>query len=229
MITPKWDKRFMELAKQVATWSKDKSTGVGAVIVNDKKKVLSLGFNGFARGVNDDIEERHSRPIKDYYVIHAEKNALDEAETSLEGATIYCTFFTCATCAHGIIQKGLKKVVAPEPDWNAERYAETQRHALQMYKEAGVEVQFYKEESDSELMAFWEIGCGGGKVHGVVSKDKFQQFIDQFKTGLIKSGFDVIATNVVDENKVVEFVSKSGDKKYICYGDYRLNDFIFKR
>lgn len=82
---------------------------------------------------------------------------------------------------------------------------------------------------DKELMVFWEIGCGGGKVHGVVSKDKFQQFIDQFKTGLIKSGFDVLETNVIEENKVVEFTSTSGDKKYICYGDYRLNDFIFKR
>jgi dCMP deaminase len=62
MMTKKWDKRFMELAKQVSTWSKDKSTGVGAVIVNDKKKVLSLGFNGFPRGVDDDVESRHERP-----------------------------------------------------------------------------------------------------------------------------------------------------------------------
>lgn len=228
-MTNKWDKRFMELAKMVATWSKDRSTGVGAVIVNDKKKVLSVGFNGFPRGVNDDVESRHIRPEKNNYVIHAERNALDEAETSLEGATIYCTFFTCATCAHGIIQKGLKKVVAPEPDWNAERYAETQRHAIEMYKEAGVEVQFYKEDSESELIAFWEIGCGGGKVHGVASNDKFQQFIDQFKTSLIKAGFDVLETNIVDENKVVEFVSTNGEKKYICYGNYGLNDFIFKR
>jgi dCMP deaminase len=225
----KWDHRFMDLAKQVSTWSKDRSTGVGAVIVNDKKKVLSLGFNGFPRGVNDEVEIRHARPEKNHYVVHAERNALDEAETSLVGATIYCTFFTCATCAHGIIQKGLKRVVAPEPDWDAERYADTQKAALQMYEEAGIEVIFYKEESDSKLIAFWEIGCGGGKVHGIVSKDKFQQFIDQYKTSLIKSGFDVLNYNILDKDKVVEFVAQDGGKKYICFGDYNLNDFIFKR
>ncbi len=225
----KWDHRFMQLARQVSTWSKDRSTGVGAVIVNDKKKVLSLGFNGFARGVNDDIESRHTRPEKNHYVIHAERNAMDEAETSLVGATIYCTFFTCATCAHGIIQKGIKKVVAPEPDWNAERYAESQKHAVEMYREAGVEVEFYIEESDSELIAFWEIGCGGGNVHGIVSKDKFIQFIEQFKTNLIKKDFDVFNYNILDKDKVVEFVAQNGEKKYICFGNYSLNDFIFKR
>lgn len=225
----KWDKRFMELARQVSTWSKDRSTGVGAVIVNDRKKVLSLGFNGFARGVNDDVESRHTRPEKNHYVIHAERNAMDEAETSLIGATIYCTFFTCATCAHGIIQKGIKKVVAPEPDWNAERYAESQRHAMEMYKEAGVEVEFHREESDAELIAFWEIGCGGGKVHGIVSQDKFQQFIDQFKTNLIKKGFDVFNYNILYRDKIVEFVAQNGEKKYICFGNYEVNQFIFTR
>jgi len=224
----KWDKRFMELAKMAATWSKDRSTGVGAVIVNDKKKVLSIAYNGFPRGVNDDVEERHSRPIKDYYVVHAERNALDEAETSLEGATIYCTFFTCATCAHGIIQKGLKKVVAPEPDWNAERYAETQKHALQMYKEAGIEVQFYTEKPDS-LIAFWEIGCGGGKVHAVITEDKFNSFIDIYKTNLKKRGIIVTRHNVNDKVGMIEFFVGKKEKLYLYYGKYEMNDFIFNR
>ena len=54
-----WDKRFMDLSKMVATWSKDKSTGVGAVIVNDEKKIVSVGYNGFPRKINDDIACRH--------------------------------------------------------------------------------------------------------------------------------------------------------------------------
>jgi dCMP deaminase len=227
-MTSKWDKRFMELAKQVSTWSKDRSTGVGAVIVNDKKKVLSLGFNGFPRGVDDDVESRHERPEKNHYVVHAERNALDEAETSLEGATIYCTFFTCATCAHGIIQKGLKRVVAPEPDWNAERYAETQKHAMQMYKEAGVEVSFYKEPAD-DLIVFWEIGCGGGKVHNVISADKFNSYIDIYKTNMLKRGIKITRHNVNDKVGMIEFFVGKKEKLYLYFGKYEMNDFIFKR
>lgn len=228
MITSKWDKRFMDLAKHIATWSKDKSTGVGAVIVNDKKKVLSLGFNGFARGVNDDVESRHTRPEKNHYVIHAERNALDESETSLVGATIYCTFFTCATCAHGIIQKGLKKVVAPEPDWNAERYAETQRHAMKMYEEAGVEVQFYAEPSET-LIALWEIGCGGGRVHDIITADKFTSYIEKYKMKKIAQGVNITRYNINDKLGVIEFFVGKKEKLYLYFGNYEINQFIFKR
>lgn len=229
MITPKWDKRFMELAKMAATWSKDRSTGVGAVIVNDKKKVLSIAYNGFPRGVDDDVESRHVRPEKNHYVVHAERNALDEAETSLEGATIYCTFFTCATCAHGIIQKGLKRVVAPEPDWDAERYSETQKHAIQMYKEAGVEVEFYNEKPDN-LIAFWEIGCGGGKVHDVITEDKFNPYLEKFKQNLEKQGHKVKRYTVNDKIGVIEFdLGRNNPKKLLNFGKYEQNEFIFKR
>ena len=227
-MTKKWDKRFMDLAKKVSEWSKDKSTGVGAVIVNDKKKVLSLGFNGFPRGVNDDVDSRHERPEKNHYVVHAERNALDEAETSLEGATIYCTFFTCATCAHGIIQKGLKRVVAPEPDWNAERYAETQRHAMQMYKEAGIQVDFYKEPAD-KLIAFWEIGCGGGKVHDIITEDRFNSYIDIYKTNLKKKGIKITRYNVNDKVGLIEFFVGKKEKLYLYFGKFEANEFIFKR
>lgn len=224
----KWDKRFMNLAKHIATWSKDKRTGVGAVIVNDKKKVLSLGFNGNPRGVRDDIEEREKKPEKDYYVIHAERNALDEAETSLVGATIYCTFFTCATCAHGIIQKGLKKVVAPEPNWEDKRYADSQKAAMNMYKEAGVEVEFYKID-DNNLMVFYEIGCGGGKVYDVISEDKFIPYIDFYKKGLEAKGHKVQRYMINDKVNVVEFFVGKKEKLYLYFGKYEVNEFIFKR
>ena len=218
----------MDLAKTISTWSKDRSTGVGAVIVNDNKKVLSIGFNGFPRGVDDDVESRHTRPEKNHYVVHAERNALDEAETSLVGATIYCTFFTCATCAHGIIQKGLKKVVAPEPDWNAERYSESQSHALQMYKEAGVEVEFYKAD-DNNLMVFYEIGCGGGTIHNVISEDQFISYIDFYKKSLEAKGHDVQKYIINNELNVVEFFVGNKEKLYLYFGKFEANDFIFKR
>lgn len=218
----------MELAKMMATWSKDRSTGVGAVIVNDKKKIISAGFNGFPRGVDDDIESRHTRPEKNYYVTHAERNALDEAETSLVGATIYCTFFTCATCAHGIIQKGLRKVVAPEPDWNAERYAESQRHAMKMYREAGVEVEFYREPSET-LIALWEIGCGGGSVHDIITADNFNSYIDKYKMKKIAQGVNITRYNINDKIGVIEFFVGKKEKLYLHFGNYEVNKFIFTR
>ena len=59
-----WKERFIELAKHVAGWSKDKSTGVGAIIVDDDKRVVSMGYNGFPAGCDDEVESRHERPAK---------------------------------------------------------------------------------------------------------------------------------------------------------------------
>jgi len=224
----KWDKRFMGLAKNISEWSKDKRTGVGAVIVNDNKKVLSLGFNGFPRGVDDEVESRHQKPEKDYYVTHAERNALDEAETSLIGATIYCTFFTCATCAHGIIQKGLKKVVAPEPNWEDKRYADSQKAAMKMYEEAGVEVEFY-EINDNNLIVLYEIGCGGGKVYDVISEEKLIPYIDFYKKGLEAKGHKVQRYMINDKINVIEFFVGKKEKQYLYFGKYEINSFIFNR
>lgn len=124
MNLSKWDMRFLDLASLIATWSKDKSTKVGAVIVEPKSKaIVSTGFNGFPPGVNDDIVERHERPAKYLYTEHAERNALyfaAERGVVLKGCVLYATMFPCADCARGIIRAGLVRVVAPasdRPDW----------------------------------------------------------------------------------------------------------------
>ena len=88
----KWDQRYLALAKEVSTWSKDPSTQVGAVTVGSKKEVLSQGFNGFPRGINDSDERYNNRDIKYKLVVHAEMNASYNATysgTSLDGATLY--------------------------------------------------------------------------------------------------------------------------------------------
>ena len=111
-----WDQRFFELAKHVSTWSKDPSTKVGAVIVNDLKQVLSLGYNGFPRGVNDDPARYADRSCKYAFVIHAERNALDNAFTDVRGSSMYVTHFPCHECSKGIVQKGIKRLFTPKPD-----------------------------------------------------------------------------------------------------------------
>ncbi len=111
----KWDNRYLSLAKEVATWSKDPSTQVGAVTVGAKKEVLSQGFNGFPRGIKDTDERYNHRETKYKFVVHAEMNAIYNATysgTSLDGATLYIYGLPiCSECAKGIIQVGIKKVV----------------------------------------------------------------------------------------------------------------------
>jgi dCMP deaminase len=111
-----WNKRFMDLAAHVAGWSKDPSKQVGAVIVNSNKHVLSMGYNGFPRGVDDNPGCYSNKPLKRLWISHAERNALDNAPTSVEGATLYSTLFPCNECAKGIIQRGIARVVTH--DWD---------------------------------------------------------------------------------------------------------------
>jgi dCMP deaminase len=110
-----WDDKFIRLAKEISTWSKDPSTQVGAVIINENRRILATGYNGFPRGIRD-IEERLSNRDEKYkFVVHAEMNAIYNATfsgVSLDGATLYVWGLpACSECAKGIIQVGIKRVV----------------------------------------------------------------------------------------------------------------------
>ena len=139
-----WHKRFLDLCEHVATWSKDPSTKLGSVIVDDKKRIVSVGYNGFPRGV-EDLEERYEdRPTKYLFVAHAERNALDNAPMMVDNCTMYVTLLPCNECAKSIIQKGITKVVTYRPtredvfNWNI---------TLTMFKEAGVDVIYVENEN----------------------------------------------------------------------------------
>lgn len=110
-MTSKWDIRFLELARHVSQWSRDQSTKTGAVIVSDRKRVVSIAFNGFPRGVDDEPERYEDRETKYKFISHAERNALDNAECSIVGATLYATHFPCVECAKSIVQRGIARVV----------------------------------------------------------------------------------------------------------------------
>ncbi len=141
-MTPKWNKRFLDLAAHVATWSKDPSTQVGAVIVDPETKiVLGFGYNGFPRGVEDTEERLNTRELKYKLVVHAEPNAILEAGHRCKGATIFTwPLFTCNECAKLIIQAGIKKVISPRTPEG--RWSESCDIAMYMYDEAGVEVEW---------------------------------------------------------------------------------------
>jgi len=146
MFSDKWNKRFMELAFLVASWSKDPSTKTGAVVVGPDKEIRATGYNGPVRGVNDDVAERLERPTKYDFFEHAERNALYNAcltGVSLKGCVMYATHAPCVDCARAIIQAGIKTVVTNKVVIDETTPKNTWRDKLcfsaQMFEEAGVE------------------------------------------------------------------------------------------
>jgi dCMP deaminase len=142
-VKTNWDLRFMQLADHVAHWSKDRSTKVGAVIVRDKDP-LSIGYNGFPRGIDDDKEERHQRPAKYDWVLHAEENAIINAARhgkGTMGTDMYVNWFPCAKCAGMIVNAGIKRIFCDkEPDFDNVTFGAGFRLALEKLAEGGVEV-----------------------------------------------------------------------------------------
>jgi|ERR1700722_7398225 len=138
----KWDLRFLGMAKLVASWSKDPSTQTGAVITRPDRTIASVGYNGFARGCDDNPSLYANRPVKYAKIIHCEMNAILASREPLLGyALIVWPFLTCDRCAVHVIQSGIKYVVAPVcPSHLKERWEETFVRARQYYREAGVEV-----------------------------------------------------------------------------------------
>ena len=144
MSSDKWDNRYMDMAMLVATWSKDPSSKIGAVAVNEKGQILTTGYNGFPRGIDDD-DRLNDRPVKYKYIVHAEQNAIYNATyngVSLHGSTMYVAGLPCCSdCAKGIIQVGVRRVVMNGDPLNG-RWAESTRLTLDMFKESGVEWEF---------------------------------------------------------------------------------------
>lgn len=136
-----WNKWFLGLAQYISTASKDPSTKVGAVIVDNDRRVVSVGYNGFPRGVKDTEERLNNRELKYAIIVHAERNALIFARGSIKGCTIYTyPMMPCSVCASMIIQSGIKKVVAPKTD--NPRWIEQIELSLVLFRESGVEYEF---------------------------------------------------------------------------------------
>jgi dCMP deaminase len=141
----KWDQRFLGLAEHVAKWSRDPSTKVGAVITDDRNRIISLGYNGFPRGVLDSEERLNNREEKYPRVVHAERNALLFAGKSLDNAILYTwPMQPCAACAGMVIQAGIQKVVTIKCD--NERWQREFKISEEMFREAGVKLVIYENQ-----------------------------------------------------------------------------------
>ena len=142
-----WDEYFMGIAMLSAQRSKDNSTQVGACIVNDQHKIVSVGYNGMPTGCDDDDmpwERSADSPLDTKYpfVCHAELNAiLNSSFGSLSGCTLYVTLFPCNECAKAIIQSGIKRVV-----YYSNKYADTDgvKASCILFDKCGVKTEEYK-------------------------------------------------------------------------------------
>ena len=134
-----WSERFLDLAAHIAEWSKDPSTKVGCVIVDDDRHILTTGYNGFPRGVTDTDARLNERAIKHMFVVHAEANAVSAAArtgASLHGSTAYVTHPCCAQCAALLSQAGVKRVIH-KGDLGSS-WAESAAIAKIIFQEAGI-------------------------------------------------------------------------------------------
>ena len=121
-MADKWTVRFLRLAREVSTYSKDPSTKVGAVIVRPDKSVVSVGFNGFPRKMDDDPKLYKNRDEKYARIIHAEMNALIQAKQSVEGCHLFTwPFMCCDRCAIHMVQAGIERFISPLPTEKALR------------------------------------------------------------------------------------------------------------
>ncbi len=148
-----WHDYYLGLLEAVAAKSKDPSTKVGAIIVGPDNEVRSTGFNGFPRGVREDISMRWERPWKYLWVAHAEDNAIANAAragTSTNGCRLYVPFAPCSECTKAIIGAGIVEVIYTDEykGSNPKKWADDQMIASAMAAEARVVLRKYEVDAD---------------------------------------------------------------------------------
>ncbi len=143
-----WHDTWFGVVDVIRDRSKDQSSRVGCVIVDSLNRIVSVGYNGPPRGVNDDMVPQ-TRPEKYYWFEHAERNAIYQARGGVEGCTLYVGCMPCADCARAIIQAGVRKVILRSREV-VDRWKESCGVGMEMMKQAGVSVYWW---SGSELKA----------------------------------------------------------------------------
>lgn len=145
-----WDSLFMNMVYLVSMKSKDENTRVGAVIVGLDNEVRSVGYNGFPRGINDNVPERQQRPEKYYWFAHAECNSVYNAAlcgVAIKGCRMYTNGIPCTGCAHAVINSGIKEVIVDKRWDDHNQWKDQSERTLIMFNESGIKVRFWEGES----------------------------------------------------------------------------------
>lgn len=141
----KWDLRFIRIAFEVASWSKDPGTKVGAVLVSDRR-IIATGYNGFPTQISDSLERYNDREVKLSLTVHAEVNAILNAAkngATTDSSTLYVTFPPCVSCATAVIQAGITRVICPDLSTAPQRWIDSFTKGQDLLKEAGLLVTTY--------------------------------------------------------------------------------------
>lgn len=134
-----WHDRFLKLAEHIAGWSKDPSTQVGAVIINDARVIISTGYNGLPPDIEDTDEILQNRELKYKHIIHGEINAMSFADRDITGFTLYVwPFQPCSICADTIIKRKIARVIAPSS--NNPRWVEDFKVSTEKLERAKIEL-----------------------------------------------------------------------------------------
>ena len=151
-----WDEYFMGIALLSARRSKDPSTQVGACIVSDENRILSVGYNGMPRSCDDDEypwdREGGALETKYMFVCHAELNAIlnySSANGTLKGSKVYTTLFPCNECAKALVQSGVGEIV-----YYSDKYSATDSTlaAKRMFRSAGIKLTPYEPSGKNEVI-----------------------------------------------------------------------------
>lgn len=147
----KWDNHFLQMALLNAKLSKDPSTKVGAIIIGEEKELISAGFNGFPRGVEDTVERLNDRETKLSIMVHAEMNAILAAAKlgiKIKKCTMYIGAISsngdiwgglCSNCAKHIIQTGISKIVTYNFSSVPERWLKDLNYSKEILKESNIQ------------------------------------------------------------------------------------------
>lgn len=146
-----WDEYFMGIALLSGERSKDPNSQVGACIVSEDNKILSIGYNGFPRGCSDDEisweREGAFMDTKYPYVCHGELNAiLNYTGSTLKGSKIYVGLFPCNECAKAIIQAGIKEVIYSH-NYDHDHHSDEMEVSMRLLNECGVKYRQYKKKN----------------------------------------------------------------------------------
>lgn len=145
MTQTEWNTRHFELAKQVASWSKDPSKKIGAVAVSKTNRILCTGYNGFPRGFDDSEERYNDRETKYKYVVHAEKNLIYNAcweGITLSGAMVYVWGLpVCSECAKGLIQVGISELILSSQCFDVPKWNESFELTKELFAEAKIPIK----------------------------------------------------------------------------------------
>jgi len=146
----KWHLRYLKIAAEIAQWSKDPSTKIGAVCVGMSGQILSQGYNGFPRGIDDHDQRLNDRETKYKYTIHAEMNCIYNASLSgisLNGSSLYVYGLPiCHECAKGVIQSGIKNVYCTFADLS-DKWADSWVLSQAMFSEAKITFGIFNIDS----------------------------------------------------------------------------------